>query len=499
MKISELENRFREHAKIAKSSIATPIDIESEEFKMQKKNYSMKNKVFRIAAAAATITAITAISAFAMSPTGQEIINSIVEYFQNDKATEITSIEELNRYNKEIGKSVTKDGITLTLDNVAADDNFIHVFYTIRSENEPFYEGDYSDAAIYADDVNMPVDALCLIDGMVANFANNNTKDGYFVDNYTYKTVEKYNISSKEIPDNFKVELFADIIEKDGEYIASSALNKLYNDAYDTITDEEKAEMLYISVNVDKSDVRVETINKEINTYLPWLDATVEKAVFSPFGNQLVISTPPGNIDNPTAVWSGFALYDENGTCLDILNTYLVATVDGSSRNSYEFLKADVNTGQLKFVPLKFEEHGDMPAQEQKIGTYPLVYKTSDYGSVIVTGIRISDGKVEIDYYLDGFTFAYPGFVLLDDSGKNAEPGGKLGCTLYTDVHHDTNSYTARYVYEKYDEAGNPVPPDESVSAESIAKTFTTLGVWEQSYVVLDFDNAVTVNLEHTK
>lgn len=449
-----------------------------------------------VAAVLAVVTTITAMSVFALSPAGQEFINSIVAYFQNDKATEVTSIEEFNRYNKEIGKSVTKDGITLTLDNVAADDNFIHVFYTIKSENEPFYEGDYSDAAIYDGDVNMPVDGLCLIDGTVANFANHNTKDGYFVDNYTYKTVEKYNISSKEIPDNFKVELFADIIEKDGEYIASSALNKLYNDAYDTITDAEKAEMLYISVNVDKTAVRVKTVNREINTILPWLGATVEKAVFSPFGNQLVISTPPGNTDNPTAVRSGFALYDENGICLDILNTDLVASVDGSSINSFEFLKADVNTKQLKFVPLKFEEHGDMSAQQQKIGTYPLVYKTSDYGSVVVTDIRISDGKVEIDYYLDGFTFADPGFVLLDNSGKNAEPGGKLGCTLYTDVHHDTNSYTARYVYEKYDEAGKPVPPDESVSAESIAKTFTTLGVWEQSYVVLDFDNAVTVDLK---
>lgn len=116
------------------------------------------------------------------------------------------------------------------------------------------------------------------------------------------------------------------------------------------------------------------------------------------------------------------------------------------------------------------------------------------YGSVVVTDVRITDGEIAIDYYKDGFVMFDPGFVLTDNNGNNAEPGGKLGCVLYTDTHYNTNSYTARYVYDAYDENGQKIPPDESVSAESLRDSFTTLGVHEQKYVELNFDKAVTVD-----
>ena len=462
---------------------------------LRERKLYMKHKVFKTVLAATLITAVTAVSAFAVSPAGQEAISSIIAYFRNDKATEMTSIEELAKYNREIGKSVSKDGITLTLDNVAADDNFIHVFYTIKSDAVPFYEGESTMSAAYSNMINMNMDVCCLINGELAGFGtNHNTSDGYFVDNYTYKAAEKYNIALKEIPDTFRVELLGEIITRDYKE-RSSAFRKLYTDNYNEITDEEKAEIWYISADVDKSAVKVETVTKKINTRLPWSGATVEKAVFSPFGNQLVVSTPAG-IEGGAAMGENFALYDEKGICLDILNTDLCSSEDGSSRNAFEFLKADKDTKQLKFVPVSISKHGDSNISEQKIGTYPLTYKVNRNGSVVVTDVRISDGQIEIDYYKDGFVMYDPGFVLTDDNGNNAEPGGKLGCTLYTDVHYNTSSYTARYVYGKYDENGKPIPMDDSVSAQALREKFTTLGVFEQMYFELDYDNAVTVNLE---
>ena len=107
--------------------------------------------------------------------------------------------------------------------------------------------------------------------------------------------------------------------------------------------------MWYISTDIDKSKVKVSSITKDINLKLPNSDATVEKAVFSPFGNQLVISTPStGDPDNVIANIDSFALYDENDTCLDILNSDLSVNGDGSSRNSLEiFFKANKDTKQL--------------------------------------------------------------------------------------------------------------------------------------------------------
>lgn len=452
----------------------------------------MRHKIFKTVAAAAAVTGLVATSAFAISPAGQEAINSIITYFTSDKAVEITSMEKLEQYNEEIGKSVTRDGVTLTLDNVAADDNFIHIFYTIKSEDEPFYEGDSTHLEIYSDRVKKPIWVECAINGKTVLFANHNVHDGYFADDHTYKGVDKYNISAADIPDDFKVELYGYAPDKKG----NDTIEKLYADPPEFISDEEKQQLWYIGADIDKSKVKVDSLIKEVNQKLPWSGATVDKVVFSPFGNQLVISTEADTDEGAVSAVDMFALYDDKGTALDVLNTDLCGGKDGVSVNSLEFLKADKDTKQLKLVPFSMEDDVRPKENDQKIGTYPIVYQANEYGKVIVTDIRISDGEVDIDYYKDGFVLFDPGFALLDDNGNNAEPGGKLGCTLYTDVNHETNSYTARYVYEEYTDDGELVPFENGPKAEDIKRTFTTLGYFDQMYIKLDFDKAVTVDLK---
>ena len=75
----------------------------------------------------------------------------------------MTSLEQLANFNDSIGKSISKDGYTLTLDNVAADDNFVHVFYTVTSENEPFYNNSDNNAPIWSNSLNVSADIQCVI------------------------------------------------------------------------------------------------------------------------------------------------------------------------------------------------------------------------------------------------------------------------------------------------------------------------------------------------
>ena len=89
-----------------------------------------------------------------------------------------------------------------------------------------------------------------------------------------------------------------------------------------------------------------------------------------------------------------------------------------------------------------------------------------------------------------------PAFVLQNDNGENAEPGDKFSSTLYTDVNYETNSYTARYVFEAYDDNGKLLPIPESSKADALKQQFTKLGVVKTDYYTLDFDSAVTVNLK---
>lgn len=443
----------------------------------------MKYRILRAVSVAIVLTAVLGTSVFAMTPKGQEVIGSIISYFQSDKAVEISDIEELSKYNKAVGANDTKNGCMLTLDNVAVDDNFIHIFYTVTLDT-PFFdeEGKYNSL----NEKVLCKDIVCRLNGEPLGFANHNIYDGYYKDPNTYKGVCKYNISTMAVPDNFNLELYAKTETVDCDLYAEKLI----------IPKSEKEKIIYISADIDKSDIKINTIQKNVNKKLDWTGAELEKIIFSPFGNQLVLKTI-ANGDDDMVFLDNFALYDENGVFLDILNTDLSYNGIGESRNSFEFLKADKNIRQLNFVPLRFKEvkDGDIRTVNKKIGTYPIVYELSDYGKVVVTDIRISDGRIDIDYYKDGFVLYDPGFVIMDNSGNDIEAQDKLCWVLHTEVHNETNSYTASYRYEDYDDNGNEISTTERVSAENLINNFTVLGVIKNDYIELDFDNGVIVDL----
>ena len=271
-------------------------------------------------------------AAFAISPELRQTLGNIISYFSSDQAVELSNPEKLSEYAESICVSDSKSGYTLTLDNVAADDNFINVFYTISSD-KPI-------------DMDNPIPLiLCRINGFLANASNNNDSDCYATDEYTYKVAYKYNISSLDIPDTFTIEL----------YTPSNKNEDVYLDNQDpvVITDEQKKELLYVSAQIDKSKASVNSVTKDVYQPLDSIcgnGSVLEKVIFSPFGNQLVITTPAGVFPH-----DGFALFDENGKSLDILNTGLLSHSDKESVNSLEFIKADSSTEALTIVPVSYE------------------------------------------------------------------------------------------------------------------------------------------------
>ena len=80
-----------------------------------KMNKTAKKNIKRISAIAACVAVIGISTAFAAG--------SVISYFQSDKAIDITSMEALAEYNEEVGATASYDGYTLTLDNLATDDN----------------------------------------------------------------------------------------------------------------------------------------------------------------------------------------------------------------------------------------------------------------------------------------------------------------------------------------------------------------------------------------
>jgi hypothetical protein len=460
-----------------------------EENKRFKKTGIHAKRAFAAAAVAAAV--VCSATAFAASPAGKQMI----AYFQNDAAVEITSLAKLSEYNEAIGVSSTNLGYTLTLDNVAVDDNFMHVFYTLKyNDGKMFIEG--------AEGNNLWPE--CRMNGQFVGHGNHNEWEGYLFDDQTYKGVLKLNVASLDVPESFKLELYA---LPNGKVSEAFDPNYLYSDNL-TLTDEDISKLIYVSTTAKKADVEAKNIVKNINKTFKTEyyddnnnkktgETEISKVIFSPFGNQLVVTDTCEGCG--AMQLAGWAMFDENGQSLDILNTDLSGSLSGQkSTNALEFLKADANTKQLKLVPIHYGPTDDWQVEvlKQDIGAYPMTFKVNDYGSIVVTDVRISDGEINIDYYKDGFSSYDPHFQLFDKNGNNAEPGGKLGCTLYTRVHHDTNSYTAQYKYDAYDENGNKLPLTEKVTKEGIEKSFTTLGVYTDQPFSLDYNNALEIDLK---
>lgn len=445
---------------------------------------STKRSIKSIMALAACIAVIGISTAFAAG--------NVISYFQSDKAIDITSMAELAEYNEEVGATASNGGYTVTIDNLATDDNFMHVFYTLKKDDAPMTEEDYN------------LWFLCRINGKLANFGNNNTENAYLTEDGSYKGVMKLNIANMDVPDTFTLEMYAETRIKNESQFEG---NYLYDDNT-VLTDADKAKLLYVSTTAKKTSVETKSIVKKVSKKFPVTyydgndsklqgEGEISKVVFSPFASQLVVKDNCEGFGGMKI--SGCAMFDENGQSLDILNTDLNGgQVGEGTTNIIEFLKADTNTKSLKIVPVTGSmSYNEEKTTTQQIGTYPMTFKTSEYGSVVVTDIRFSDGAFEIDYYKDGFVMYDPYLRTMDKDGGIVEPGGKLGCLLTTEVHHDTNSYTAKYgYYPEYDENGNKVPFDEgTVTKEKLQQAFTHLSVGYYDFE-LDYDNAIDISLK---
>lgn len=433
-------------------------------------------------AAVACVTIIGVGSVFAAG--------NIISYFQSGAAVELTDLESLAKYNEAVGASASKFGYTVTLDNLAVDDNFLHIFYTLKSE-KPIKDSGEGTLPFFE----------CRVNGQLMGYGNHNERDGYFADDYTYKGVEKWNVAAVNIPEQFKLELYSrdflgEPMEEEYQYFSDELLN---------LTEEDISKLLYVSTSAKKSVIETNSLVKDINKKftLEYYDennnlqtgrAEISKVIFSPFGNQLVVTDDCGGCGG--AAVSGWALLDADGRSLDILNTDLTGVPCGEkSVNVLEFLKADATTKYLKLVPMNISSsEPSTPIEKQEIGTYPMTFKTSNYGSIVVTGIRIADGEINIDYYKDGFSLYDAEFELLDKDGNDMQPGGKLGCALRTRVHHRTNSYTAQYKY--YDE-NEPGAVPESMSKEKLESALHSICLMGDCEVfVPDYDNAIELELK---
>lgn len=146
--------------------------------------------------------------------------------------------------------------------------------------------------------------------------------------------------------------------------------------------------------------------------------------------------------------------------------------------SSVEFLKADKDTKSLTLVPIsEYENIEENMLEPQSIDKLPIVFKVSDYGSIVIEEIEITDKEIKYTFSKDGVIPYYPSFEFYDEEGNEIQVGGRVTESL--DRH--AGRYTVRL---KLDGKNNDISKIKKISTRS------------DRDIKLLYDQKIKINLE---
>ena len=268
------------------------------------------------------VAAALVVGAAAAAPTVLEMARSAISYFAQNGGSEYAAYQgKYEKYNAAVGISDTNGDQTLTIDNLAVDDSYMMVFYTLRSETPIELEGTDDEPQSWRAKWTSPT-FFAQINGETLDTTGTIETEATMPDANTLTGVHRI-VLKEALPDQF------DLLLYDG---GSSDIN----DAN-----------FQFAMSVDKSAVAVETLTVE-----PKLDFTVEyddtdadghtnpirctprieRVSISPFGSTITLSEKVSGDDFP---WDSFVLRDDNGNFLPRLSGGMTSSTFGRSVNVF--------------------------------------------------------------------------------------------------------------------------------------------------------------------
>lgn len=460
--MDNFDKKIRQLAKDEKLEIPKDIDNRLDEilYDIEEKRHR-KNRPFKVAMLVAMISTLTITTAFG--------IEHILEYFSHNKNSIYKPDEnDFIKMGAVVNKTVKDKNIEFTVDNISMDDNYINIFYTVKSKKniKKINEG-------YKDPYLANPIPYVFINGENITPAGFVEHEATYVSNKELKGMRKVDVSETNIKNGETLEIrVRDIFGKKGNwsvYVEADkikAQNQTYN--YDI---NKKA-----TVNLDY-DYEDKIVN--IKHYLD-----IKKVSISPFASKITIKEKASTFfENWTPMLGNtFALFDENNKSLDIIDKGGSGPDEnGESEESYEFLKADKDTKSLTLVPIEFDtriENQDL--EPQSIDNLPITFETSEYGKIIFEDIQISDKEIKYTYYKDGVVPYYPNFWFYDKHGNEIQ----VSSLIKESIDRHTGRYT---VIRKLEGLENDVKEIKSINKVS---TFT------DSNMKLRYDQQVKVDLK---
>lgn len=364
----------------------------------------------KVLVASFIIMTLSFTTVLANTPQGKEFIKSTIEFFNGGVDSKYSSSKDsFEKFNNVIGSMVKDNGIKFTINNIAIDDNFLNIFYTIESD-EPISK--IEEGTLWSPMFTAP-NFQYKIDGKYLKTGNNNDVDAYFESDKILKGMIRENISQINIPQKFNLEVYtSEIFGEKGQW--------------------------NISTNVDKAHIEEDTIsvipNKNVifNANGIKHDVTIEKVSISPFGNQIVLSE---NKDND-GMSCGFALFDDNGNYLDDISSSISGVSNGKAINSFEFVNENKDIKYITLIPIEEKEKPkEIVIEESKanINELPCKLNTGEQGNIVVEEVKIEKNIMKVTYKKQGIVLINPSIFFYDCNGERINDDCDTTMTPYVD------------------------------------------------------------------
>lgn len=294
-----------------------------------------KRRPARIAVCAAVAAALV-VGAGAAAPAVLSMARGAVDYFSGTQASRYGSqAEAYELYNAAVGVSQTVDGQTLTIDNIAVDDNYISIFYTLTGETAIEQTGTGDEPESWRARWSAPI-FWAEVDGKELDTTGSIENDAYFVDGCTLRGMQRLPVK-KALAGQFNLLL------------------------YTGGTSDKLDATFQFPFSIDKSAVECVTVEPALDftadysgvdelgdTYHVHRTPRIERVSVSPLSSSLTLSEAA---DNP---WDSFVLRDGEGNYLPVLPGTLTGrgALETRVSNQFEFIGANKDTKSVTLVPI---------------------------------------------------------------------------------------------------------------------------------------------------
>lgn len=380
----------------------------------------INSRSYRKIAAAAVVT-LTILLAFNSSSV-KAAVSNVIEYFNINKNSEyVGEASTFQEFNNSIGISDEDKGIKLTIDNIVADDNFLNIFYTAESK-EDIPRSEYED---YLSAFEAQPSLGYKINGKeTVNGGSNNGGEAYLESNKVLRGISRFDISQEKIDSKFNIEISTDrVLKTEGNWSIKTSVDKSKTVAASRIITPNKAAVVNNGVK-----------NNNLN---------IDKVVFSPLGNQIVITE---YTDEDSYSFNSFAIEDSKGNRTAAFSQGFIGTDGSKITNSFEFIGIDKDTDYINIIPIDSNIGRATDSEKIDIKNLPLTIKINEYGSIIIDDIIFSNNQIKVKFRKSGIVPLADEFKFYDKEGNEVIYNDRV---LEHFVDRTTGVYTTTYTSYK--------------------------------------------------